>query len=92
MFEKTVCIIILTACFTIDTCTLINVNSKWAYSIMSIIVFFAFIKYACDSSSTKSSIKRNIINSLLIYNFMPKLIIYMYTLFLVFSGLTEKGF
>lgn len=37
--KKTVCIIILTACFTIDTCTLINVNSKWAYSIMSIIVF-----------------------------------------------------
>lgn len=90
--KEIICIIMLTTCFTIDICTLINININWAYSIMAIIVLLAFIKYVFGSNSTKNNIERNIINSQLIYNFMPKVIIYIYTLFLVFSGLTEKRF
>lgn len=67
-------------------------SNKFVYSILAVWILIAFYKFIADGFNIKDTNFKSVLKIFFKYNFYPKLIIYIYTLVLIFLNITEKRF
>lgn len=68
------------------------ISTNAGYFVLAFWIMFAAFSYAYSGFRMPDYNKKSTIDFGIKFAFWPKVIIYMYTLFLIFSGLTEKRF
>lgn len=85
-------VIALTFCFMADISVYTGIKSEYAYYVMALFVVLAAFKYVVNRCHFTDRLKGNVILFYFMFNFMSKVVIYGYSLVLLFLGLTEKRF
>lgn len=91
-FFRVFIITILIFCFIADISVYSKINNVYAYYFMAFIIVLAMLKYIINKCIVRDTNKAKVIWFQFKYNFISKIVIYLYSLTLLFFGLTEKRF